>query len=83
MIKNYGQLLNTQAYREKDRSPTNPYRKLEKSTHFGFVHDATSHWVKELNTVFIRAVDETGEIFKVLYVDEINNKHHILFNNES
>ena len=28
-------------------------------------HDATSHWVKEINTVFIRAVDGSGNIHKV------------------
>ena len=43
----------------------NPYRVLEKSEHYGLIHDATMHWVKELQTVFIRAVDRKGEIFKV------------------
>ena len=43
----------------------NPYRKLEKSEYYGVIHDATSHWVKQLNTVFIRAVDDDGSIVKV------------------
>ena len=29
------------------------------------MHDATSHWVKELNTVFIRAIADDGEVSKV------------------
>ena len=36
------------------------------SVDFGLLHDATSHWVKELNTVMIRAVRESDcQIFKV------------------
>ena len=35
--------------------------------HWGFIHDATSHWVKELNTVILRAVDGQGNITKVPY----------------
>ena len=29
------------------------------------MHDATTHWVKELNTIFIRVVGKDGVIFKV------------------
>ena len=29
------------------------------------MHDATSHWVKELNTVFMRAIADHGEVSKV------------------
>ena len=29
------------------------------------MHDAITHWVKELNTIFIRAVGKDGAIFKV------------------
>ena len=38
---------------------------MEKADDFGLLHDATSHWVKELNTVFIRAVSDEGKIYKV------------------
>lgn len=38
---------------------------MEKNSTFSLVHDATSHWVKEINTVIIRVVADDGEIFKV------------------
>ena len=32
---------------------------------FGLLHDPTTHWVKELNRVFIRVVNEKGEVYKI------------------
>ena len=62
---NHGYKAILEAYRIHDSDPCNPYRQLEKSNNWGFIHDATSHWVKEINTVFIRAVDGSGNIHKV------------------
>ena len=31
------------------------------------MHDATTHWVKELNTIFIRVAGKDGKIFKVAF----------------
>lgn len=45
----------------------NPYRDLESSSKLGLVHDATSHWLKELNTVFLKPVGRYGTIHKMLY----------------
>lgn len=53
------------AYRNYNQDTDNPYRVLENTTHWGFIHDATSHWVKELNTVILRAVSPNGSITKV------------------
>ena len=53
------------AYQKYNLDEDNPYRILEKVVHWGYIHDATSHWVKELNTVILRAVDERGNITKV------------------
>lgn len=44
-----------------------PYRDLEGSSKLGLVHDATSHWLKELNTVFLKPVGRYGTIYKMLY----------------
>ena len=52
------------AYVLHNQDENNPYRLLEQVTHWGFIHDATSHWVKELNTVILRAVDAKGHITK-------------------
>ena len=53
------------AYVHHYQDENNPYRIVEQVTHRGFIHDATSHWVKELNTVILRAVDAKGRITKV------------------
>ena len=53
------------AYRNHKNDDDNPYRILENVSLWGFIHDATSHWVKELNTVILRAVDDQGYITKV------------------
>ena len=45
----------------------NPYRDREGSSKLGLVHDATSHWLKELNTVFLKPVGRYGTIYKMLY----------------
>ena len=42
-----------QTYCKFNMDSNNPYGKLERSEYFGLIHDATSHWVKQLNTVFI------------------------------
>ena len=52
-------------YRDHNMDSDNLYRILEKVKNYGFIHDATTHWVKEINTVFIRAVDDKGNIAKV------------------
>ena len=53
------------AYVHHNQDENNPYRIIERVAHWGFIHDATSHWVKELNTVILRAVDAKGRITKV------------------
>ena len=50
---------------KKNSDEANPYRKLEKCIDCGIMHDATTHWVKEINTVFWWVVSADGEIFKV------------------
>ena len=47
------------------KDTNNHYMVLDKANEFGFLHDATSHWVRELNTIMIRAAREDGKIFKV------------------
>ena len=54
-----------QTYCKFNMDSNNPYRKLETSEKFGLIHDATLHWVKQLNTAFIRAVEDDGSIVKV------------------
>ena len=56
-------LLHT--YRVNNMDEDNPYHHLEKCLDFGFLHDATSHWVKELDTVFLQVVTGEGDIYKV------------------
>ena len=36
----------------------NPYRMLEKSSNWSILHDATTHYVKNLNAVFVRGVQD-------------------------
>ena len=52
----------------RKQNPNNPYRVLEKCKEFGLVHDATTHWVKELNTIFIRVVGKDGTIFNMSFI---------------
>ena len=41
-----------------NKDSTNPYRMLEKSNDWSILDDSTTHYVKNLNTVFIRGVQE-------------------------
>ena len=51
----------------------NPYRILEKSSDWSILHDATTHYVKNLNTVFIRRVqDNDMSIAKVTKHQSLN-----------
>ena len=43
----------------------NTYRSIERGNHWRFIHDAISHWAKEMNTVLLRAVNNEGNVFKV------------------
>ena len=61
--KGYEALL--ESYRFSNSDSGNPYRILDQADHWGIVHDATSHWVKQINTVFVRAVSSDGEITPV------------------
>ena len=54
-----------QTYHTENRDAPNPYHILEKCNEFNLIHDTTSHWVKEINIIFIWAVSSNGEIFKV------------------
>ena len=56
-----------QTYRTENQDDSNPYCQLEKCSHFGLLHDATSHWVMEVNTVFLRGVSGDSNVFKVPY----------------
>lgn len=53
------------AYVHHNQDQNNPYCILEQVNHWGFIHNATSHWVKELNTVILRAVDSKSHLTKV------------------
>ena len=59
-----------ESYRKYNQDPSNTYRVLESVKHWGFIHDATSHWVKETNTVFVRAADDKRNIYKVPFEKE-------------
>lgn len=52
-------------YRYENQDSDNPYRQLEQAVEFGLLHDATSYWAKQLNTVFLRVVESNGQIHKV------------------
>ena len=62
---NYGFEAILKSYEKYNHDTDNAYRAIETANHWSFIHDATSHWVKEINTVFLRAVDDKGNIFKV------------------
>ena len=55
------------SYEKYNHDTDKAYRAIETANHRGFIHDATSHWVQEINTVFLRAVDDKGNIFKVSF----------------
>ena len=57
--------ISFQVYRTSNADGDNPYRQLEKCGDFGLLHDATTSFVKEINTVFLRAIANEGGIFKV------------------
>ena len=46
-------------------NPNNSYQVFEKCKEFGLAHDATTNWVKELNTILIKVVGKDGTLFKV------------------
>ena len=41
-----------------NKDSNNPYRMLEKSSNWSILHDATTHYVKNLNTAFVRGVQD-------------------------
>ena len=53
------------SYQKYNHNTDIAYCAIETANHWGFIHNAKSHWVKEINTVFLRAVDDKGNIFKV------------------
>ena len=55
------------SHQKYNHDTDNAYCTIETANHWGFIHDAPSHWVKEINTVFLRAVDDKGNIFKVSF----------------
>ena len=55
------------AYITLNSSSDNPYRLLEKSSCFSLIHDATTYWVKQINTTILRVVTDGGKIVKVPY----------------
>ena len=54
-----------ESYWKYNQDPSNPYRVLESIKHWGLIHDSTSHWMKGINTVFVRTADDKGNIYKV------------------
>ena len=50
-----------EAYRKRNQDLASLYHVLETVKHRGFIHDATSHSVKEFKTMFVRAVDDIWE----------------------
>ena len=59
-------ILKSEIYYQKYNLNTdNTYCAIETANHWSLIHNATSHWVKEVNTVFLKAVDDKGNIFKV------------------
>ena len=63
IVKVQKALLET--YHNNNKDPDNPYRALEKCSDFGLLHNATSHWYKEINTIFLRVAADDGQILKV------------------
>ena len=57
--------ISFQVYCTSNTDDDNPYRQLEKCDDFGLLPNATTSFVKEINTVFLRAVANEGGIFKV------------------
>ena len=49
------------AYRTLNQSSDNPYRILEKSDCFSVIHDATTYWVKQVNTSILRVISDDGK----------------------
>ena len=56
-----------QTYRTENQGDFSPYSQLEKCSHFRLLHDATSHWVMEVNTAISHGVSDDGNVFKVPY----------------
>ena len=54
-----------ETYRWENQDSDNPYRLLEKCNDFSMMHDATTHWVKELNTVMLRVISPELDVVKV------------------
>ena len=51
-----------ETFRWENTEKDNPYRALEKCNTFSILHDATSYWVQQFNTMFIRVVTDDCEI---------------------
>ena len=56
-----------QTYHTENQDDFNPHHQLDKCSHSGLLHDATSHWVMEVNTVFLGGVSDDGNVFMVPY----------------
>lgn len=54
-------------YRNSNNDACDPYHQLETCCRFGLLHDATSYWVPEINTVFLHVVSDDSDFFKVTY----------------
>ena len=59
-----GVLAIVKAYRTLDQSDDNPFPLLEKCENYSTIHDTTTYWVKQLNTI-IRTVKGDGTFVKV------------------
>ena len=53
----------------------NSYRALQTCTEFKLVYDATSHWIKELNTIFQRGTGKDGIIYKPVSFRRVSSSH--------
>ena len=59
--------ISFQVYRTSNAHDGNPYGQLEKCDDFGLLRNATTSFVKKINTVFLQAEANEGGIFKVLF----------------
>ena len=66
-----------QPHRFDDTDSKNPYHQLDTCKNFVILHVATSHWVKVLNTVYERAVDDSSVwvIYRRSTVQRINYRN--------
>ena len=54
--KNNGFKAILKSYQKYSLDTGKTYCAIKTANHWGFIHDPTSHWVKEINTVFLRAI---------------------------